>query len=300
METSFRYFEEVVRLGSIRRAAKQLHLSPSSISRQILKLEHALGVDLMVRDAQGARLTPAGELVARYVQSRSREFQRLKASIDSLKNLESGHVTICTVEGTIGGMLPNALGRFSRDYPGITYRVEVAGTDDVMLAVAEDRCDIGISFHPQPRSEVETIASFRQPLLAVMAANHPLAGRSLLDLDDILDQPIGLPDRSFGIRNLVDHVFKAEQMTINVRLETNSIDMVRQFALEGMGIVFLPSFSFGREYQSGGLIGVPLANGALSASSMHVCKRAESDLVLPARRLVDYLIAATREAEAVA
>ena len=70
VETAFKYFEAVIELGSIRKAAERLHISASSISRQIQKLEHHYGVPLLVRQAQGVRLTPAGELAARYVQSR--------------------------------------------------------------------------------------------------------------------------------------------------------------------------------------------------------------------------------------
>lgn len=289
METAFLYFETVVALGSIRKAADALHISASSISRQIQKLEHIFGTPLLVRQAQGVRPTPAGELAMRYVKSRSKELQRLRAAIDALKNLESGHVVIYTVEGMIGGLLPRALATFVRRHPGITYEVIVASTDEVMRAVADDKCDLGISFQPYPRSEVETLARFHQPLLAVVSPQHPLAGRAGIEPREIGDSPVGLPDRSFGIRHLVDHLIKAEQLTLNVRLETNSIDMMRQFALHDLGLIFLPAFSFERELASGELVGIPIESPTLPLSTTQICKRVEMELTPSARQLAKVL-----------
>ena len=86
MEIGYLYFAEVARFGSIRQAAERLHVSASSVSRQIVKLEHELGTPLISRHAQGIKLTEAGVIVAEYVQSHSREIQRLKAAIDDLRD----------------------------------------------------------------------------------------------------------------------------------------------------------------------------------------------------------------------
>lgn len=289
METAFKYFEAVIELGSIRKAAERLHISASSISRQIQKLEHHYGVPLLVRQAQGVRLTPAGELAARYVQSRGKEMQRLRSGIEALKNLESGHVVIYTVEGMLGGLLPRALGSFGRTYPLITYKVVIGGTDDVMRALAEDRCDIGIPFQPHPRPDVETIVTIHQPLMAAMSPDHELAERSRITLRDVGDHAVGVPDRSFGIRHLIDHAIMAEKLRLNIRMETNSIEMMRQFAMENMGIVFLPAFSFERELATGELVSVPIVGQSLTMSTTQVCKRADVELTWAASRLVDVI-----------
>lgn len=277
----------MVELGSIRQAAEKVHMSPSSVSRQIQNLEHVLSTELLVRKAQGVRLTPAGELVLRYTQTHAKEFQRLRASIDALRNLASGHVTVFSVEGMTGGLLPRAIAEFGRLHPGITFEIIVAGTDDVMRAVAEDRCDIGIAFQPYPRRDVEIVASFRQPLIAALSPAHELAGHDRLDLVQIEHYPVALPDRSFGIRHLIDHVLKEEQLSLNIRMQTNSIDMLRQFALHNVGVVFLPAFAFEREISSRRLLAVRVDSPALSRSTMQICKRADVGLTPAAKKLAD-------------
>ena len=286
-EIAYIYFAEVMRQGSIRQAAEVLHVSASSISRQIARLEYEFGAPLLTRHAQGVKLAPAGEIVGQFIRGRTREWQRLKAAIDALKKLESGHVTVCTVEGMLGGFLPRVISEFSAVHPGITYEVVVRGTDDVMIAVAEDKCDIGISFHPYPRPRVRTVAEIHQPLLAVMAPGHRLAARARLSVADIAGEPVGLPDLSFGIRHLVDQAVKSEQVELQIRLETNSIDMTRQFALYGMGITFLPAFSFEREIAAGTLVGVEVENEGLASARAHVCVHAEIEPTPAAARFLD-------------
>ena len=294
MDTALAYFGEVVRLGSIRRAAETLNVSASSVSRHVQNLEHALGARLLQRHARGVKLTAEGEIVALFVENRSRELQRLRSSLDSLKGLKSGHVSICTVEGAIGGLLPRALAAFSESYPGVTFEVRVGGTDTVIQTVADERCDIGVAFHAKPRHDIEVVAVLEQPLLALMPPSHRLAGHERLALQDLVGEPIGLPDSSFGIRHLVDHAVITGQLELSVRMESSSIAMLRQFALHSMGVTFLPAFACEREIASGDLIAIPMTDSALSSANMHICKSSETELSRAAQALVETLLKTAR------
>ncbi|WP_026380282.1 LysR family transcriptional regulator [Afifella pfennigii] len=293
MDTSYAYFAEVARQGSIRQAAERLNISASSISRQIIKLEHDLGVPLLARHAQGVKLTAAGEIVAEFVHSRHRELARLRARVDELKRLERGHVSLYTVEGMLGGFLPRAIADFSRRHPALTYEVVIAGADDVMRAVADDRCDLGIAFQPKPRADVEIVGHMAQPVLAVVTPEHPLAREESLSIADLVAYPVGLPDPSFGIRHIVDLATERAAIELQLRLETNSIEMVRQFALFGMGVAFLPEFAFQREAAAGSLIGIRLIETELASATTQFCKHGEFDLTWAARSVLEALVEAS-------
>jgi DNA-binding transcriptional LysR family regulator len=290
METPYLYFEQIVLQGSIRQAAEHLNVSPSSISRQIFRLEREFGMPLLARHPRGVKLTPAGEILSRFVHNRSREFLRLRGMMDELKSLERGHVSIRTVEGMLGGgFLPRAVAAFARRHPGLTYEITVAGTDGVMRAVAEDRCDIGIAFQPQSCAGTEVVADQLQPVLAVVEPGHPFAQRASLRLADLAGVPIGLPDKSFGIRQIVDTTVLAGDIALSVRLETNSIDMVRQYALHGMGVSFLPRFSFEREADAGMLIGIPIDEPLFASARALICRNPDLVPTWAARAFIDVL-----------
>ncbi|MDE1995932.1 MAG: LysR family transcriptional regulator, partial [Rhizobiaceae bacterium] len=61
-----KYFAEVARSGSIRKASDELHVATSAVSRQIKKLEDELGTPLFERFSDGLRLTAAGEIVLKH------------------------------------------------------------------------------------------------------------------------------------------------------------------------------------------------------------------------------------------
>ena len=73
-----RYFEAVAEAGSIRRASERLHISPSAVDRQILKIEDFFGTPLFERRPNGMRLTDAGQLVLRHARETLHDFARLR------------------------------------------------------------------------------------------------------------------------------------------------------------------------------------------------------------------------------
>ena len=107
-----RYFEAVAEDGSIRRASERLHISPSAVNRQILKLEDYLGTPLFERRPDGMRLTDAGQLVLRHAQTTLHDFARLRGDIDKLRGVVSGDVTITTLDSLNVQFLPEALAEF--------------------------------------------------------------------------------------------------------------------------------------------------------------------------------------------
>ncbi|WP_179208886.1 LysR family transcriptional regulator [Salinicola salarius] len=77
LQTSLRYFEEVARQGSLRKAAERLHVAASAVNRQILKLEAELGVPLFERLPRGLRLSAAGELMLYQIRQWQRDERHL-------------------------------------------------------------------------------------------------------------------------------------------------------------------------------------------------------------------------------
>jgi DNA-binding transcriptional LysR family regulator len=85
--TALRYFHETARLGSIRKAAEALSVTPSAISRQIANLEHDLRAPLFERSVHGMRLTAAGDLLARQTHRTFLDLDRVRSSVDVLRAL---------------------------------------------------------------------------------------------------------------------------------------------------------------------------------------------------------------------
>ena len=98
---TLRYFNEVARLGSIRKAADRLHVAPSAVSRQIAQLEHEVDAILFERSKGGVQLTVAGEVLARHSHGIFRDLDRARTGIDELRGLRRGEVNLWVIEGIV-------------------------------------------------------------------------------------------------------------------------------------------------------------------------------------------------------
>ncbi|MBR1147731.1 LysR family transcriptional regulator [Bradyrhizobium sp. AUGA SZCCT0431] len=264
MEPSLRYFMAVAHSRSVNGAATELRIAASAISRQITKLENELGVRLFERKAYGVELTPAGEVYLRHARNTKLAIERVVSELDDLKELRSGLVRICSIEGIVGDLLTRAIVTFRELYPGIEFSVTVKGTAQVPESVANSEADIGIAFHPQPDEAFTTAFRIRDPLFAVMAPDHPASGRKRLSLAELIQYPIAVPESVFGIRQLIDTTCKANGLHLRPMVKTNSIEALRAFARQNGGVTVLPRLSIERDLKANTLVKIPLTDPILT------------------------------------
>src|SRR5271169_4579654 len=96
--TVLKYFIEVARCGSVRKASENLFVASSAVNRQILNLEDELGTELFDRMPGGMRLNLAGERLLKHVQSTLHDFQVMRTELDALKGERSGHVKLASMD----------------------------------------------------------------------------------------------------------------------------------------------------------------------------------------------------------
>lgn len=292
-----KYFLVVAKTGSIRLASEELFVAPSAVSRQMTALEEDLGIPLFERSAKGVRLTSAGEVFASTARSIFRKMERARSEIDDLRGLKRGHVTIYAVEGVVAEFLFPLLADFNRKYPNISFEIQVTGTDDVLRALVEDRGDIGLAFNPEPKAEILSIKQNAHPVVAVALPHHPAANADALTLAELAQHVLGLPDRTFGVRRLLDEAMLREHMENRPFLQVNSIEMAKAFVRAGMGLTVLPEFAVHVEKQRGEFAAVPLRDkrGSLSATLV-LCTHRDRHLSAAARRVLSALNDAMIEA----
>lgn len=269
--TPLRYFNEVVRAGSIRVAAERLHVAPSAISRQMRNLEEELGLPLFERHARGVVPTSAGELYAQYAREALRDQERISSEIDDLKGLRRGHVRICSVEGVVANGLTLAIATFRKRFSGVTISLDITGTGSVVTSVRNGEVDIGIAFTSDPDPDVQRALRLKDPLFAIMSPDHPAARHRRMSLRDTLDHPIAIPRKQFGIRTLLETRCRTAQLTMKPTLETNSIEALRGFARSGCGITYLPRLSVKREIEAGQIVAIPMTDRDLQQATVDVC-----------------------------
>lgn len=269
--TPLRYFNEVVRTGSIREAAERLHVAPSAISRQMRNLEEELGLPLFERHARGVVPTSAGELYAQYAREALLDQERITSEMDDLKGLRRGHVRICSIEGVVANGLTHAVAAFRKRFSGVTISLDITGTEAVIASVRNGDVDIGVAFTSTPDPDIQRTLRLKDPLFAIMSPDHPAAGHRRLSLRDTFEYQIAVPRKQFGIRALLDTRCRTAQLTMRPTLETNSIEALRGFARSGCGITYLPRLSVKREIEAGQVVAIPMTDKDLQQATIDVC-----------------------------
>ena len=118
-----KYFIEVARSGSVRKASERLHVAASAVNRQIHKLEDELGVELFDRLPGGLRLNPAGERLLRHAQETLHQFQVMRTELDALRGERTGHVKLAAMDSCFEDLLPSTVDEFSQLLPAVTYTI---------------------------------------------------------------------------------------------------------------------------------------------------------------------------------
>lgn len=287
--TSLRYFREVALQGSLRHAAERLFVAQSALSRQISVLEEELGVSLFERRARGMVLTEAGRLLLQYADDSRARLEKLRGQIHEFEVMERGLVEIACVEGMLSGFMPEFVEAFLAEHPGLLLTVSAMGSQAVAEAVAEHRVDIGILFGQSPRRDLIEMATMSQPLCAIVSPAHPLARRRGCRLADAAAYRVVLPNRSFGIRQLIDRVRANGRLALDVALETNTLSFAWRMAERTDCVTFLPMDSVRAEVAARRLVAVPLEDALFRGTRVTLVASASRTLSVAAERVAESL-----------
>ena len=284
-----RYFEAVAEAGSIRRASERLHISPSAVNRQILKLEDHLGTPLFERHPNGMRLTDAGQLVLRHARETLHDFARLRGDIDNLRGIVGGDVTIATLDSLTVHFLPEAVARFVAVHPAVQIRVIALDPVETMHSVAQGNADLGLTFSPARRRGISLLADVPSPMCAIMTPDHELAARRSVTLDECRACRLMYQDHSASMQPFFGDEMEAFKSAHKPVAISNTLAVLKRLLLRGVGIAFYTRLGFAEELASGRLVAVPLEGERLS--TLRLCLIAPSDRMptVAARAVAEHL-----------
>ncbi len=282
-----RYLDEVVRSGSIRKAAEKLHVAPTAISRQILELEQSLGTPLFERIHKRLRLTPLGEMVLGHVRQTLREHQLLLSQVEEYKGVHRGEVSLAVTAGLAGSLLPSLVQAFRRRHPGIVVRVNDMPVAAIEQAVESGAADLGLAYFPPAPRALRVLAASEWRVGAVMAPGHPLAGLPSTQLADCVGSPLILPSASLSLRPLLDAAAAHAGVELNPAIEASSTALMRQLVALGAGLTFLNELDVFEERARGLLAYVPLRDEALAQQTLQLVTRTSGALSSAAAQFAD-------------
>lgn len=272
--TPLQFIDAVARAGSIRKAAEGMGLTSTALNRRVLALEAELGVPVFERLPRGVRLSTAGELMIHYLRNQASDFAKLHSQIADLTGERRGHVTIACSQALLPFFLPAEIGRYRRDHPGVTFRVVVRDRAAAEAALTDHDADIALIFEPVRLSEVQVLASVRQPIHAVMRADHPLAlaGSGLVRLRDCAAYPAALPTAQYGVRHLIDLALVKSSIRLDVVLESDNFEFLRHYPAQEHLITYQIPIGLMPDGAGGAVVSRPVDSRDVPEGRLYVCQ----------------------------
>jgi len=250
-------FRTVASTLNFSRAAEALNYVPSNVTMQIKALEDELGVRLFDRLGKQLVLTHAGKRFLTQIQSILDKLDEARSAVHDNVVL-NGTLTISANEVICSYRLPAVFQRFRAQHPGVRLIFRSVPNQELKQALFEGTADIVFILDEPVRSNGLTVEPLLEETFRLFAApDHPLAKRTVLQLDDFHGEVFLTNEKGCPYRTMFDRSFEKEGMDSITYLEFQSAEAIKQCAISGIGIAFLPEIVVEAEVERGELIALP-------------------------------------------
>ncbi|MCJ7856524.1 LysR family transcriptional regulator [Lachnospiraceae bacterium NSJ-143] len=228
---------KTIEYGSFTEAARVLDYSQSGISRMINDLETEWNVTLLERGHSGVKLTSDGIKLLPFIKNVCDEHSRLVEQIDDMHGIQSGLIRIGTFSSVAAHWLPHIIKHFQQRYPNIDYELLVGDYAEIEEWTVKGRVDCGFLILPVD-SCLDTVFLEQDRLLAVLPANHPMAGCGKFPLKAFEDYPFMLLEKAGKAE--ISEIFERNNVRPNIHFKTIDDYAIMSMVESGLGISILP------------------------------------------------------------
>ncbi|MBD5785457.1 LysR family transcriptional regulator [Cellulosimicrobium terreum] len=282
-----RIFRSVVASGSVQAAAANLGYTPSAVSQHVAALQRETGLSLLERAGRGVRPTAAGLALAAQADDVLARLGEVEAVVADLRAGRTGVLSIAYFASVGAAWLPAVVRRLTNDYPGV--RLDLSLSDSIPDD-PDRRADVQIAVVPK---DYEPGQGFRahhlldDPYVVALPADHELAGRTAIELVELVDERWIDNDFARGwCRSVLLEACLAAGFTPTFHVEAHDYPTALAFVAAGVGMTVLPALS--ATHLPPGLVAVPVVRPT-PVRSIHALVRDTVAATPPARAALEAL-----------
>ncbi|AKG72117.1 MULTISPECIES: DNA-binding transcriptional regulator YeiE [Serratia] len=242
-------FTEVLKSGSTTQASVVLALSQSAVSAALADLEGQLKVLLFDRVGKRLVINEHGRLL----YPKALALLEQAGEIEQLFLHDSGALRIAA-SSTIGNyMLPEMIAHYRKDFPATPLELNVGNSQEVIVAVADFRVDLGLIEGPCHMPELVTQPWLEDELVVFAAPDNPLLQQPVT-LATLASAPWILRERGSGTREVLDHLLLAHLPNFQLVMELGNSEAIKHAVRHGIGISCLSRRVVEEQLASGVLV----------------------------------------------
>lgn len=283
-----RLFLHSVECGNITAGAQRSHLSLPAASARIRAMESSLGTPLLQRNRRGVQPTPAGQALVQHARQIGQQVERLQFDLAQYAQGLQGQVRLLCNTAALTEYLPELLAAFLARHPAIDVEVVELPSLRIVQAITQGEADLGIISNAVASEHLQTAPFRDDPLVLIMAPDHPLATRLQVRFTDTLEHGhVGLQADSALALHLEEQALHLGRR-LQVRVRADGFDGVIRMVAHGAGLGVVPLAAVQRWQGLLALHSVALGE-PWARRQLHLCSRNFSALAGHTRTLLESL-----------
>jgi DNA-binding transcriptional LysR family regulator len=239
-----RTFVTVAELGTVSKAALRLRIAQPALSRQLIDLEHELGLQLFDRVGRRLLLTGEGEQLLTGCRVLLNYASAVKEQAQLLRNGDTGVLNIAGSPQHIESVLSQFLHRYAERYPQVHVKISEGTGSEILALLERGEIHLGQNLLHAVKLDERHYGSLplgSVELLAVCHPSMPLARHRTIEVARLAGLPLLLMDGGFGFRRAFDAASRMAGLKPSVRFESRNPHTLLALAEAGHGVAIVPS-----------------------------------------------------------
>lgn len=262
------YFVKLAETLNFSTASKELFISQSTLSHQILQLENELQQPLFQRNSHEVTLTEAGQELLPLAKETLHSADNCLLRLEELKNLEGGELNI-GVTFSFASIMAETVTAFLRKYPHVKMNVTQSTMADLIARLENHELDFVLAFKPtNPHPKIESRVLFHHRLAAIVNDGHPLAKRSAITFEELQHYDLALTKKGTQARNAFERAIAQTDYSFRIKVEMNTVYLLFRLIRESNYVTLLSESTVVAEH---GLKAIPITDTDTPEKQMHGC-----------------------------
>ncbi|MDP3769161.1 MAG: LysR family transcriptional regulator [Dehalococcoidia bacterium] len=255
---TLRLYCDVVRLRSFSRGAEENFVSQSAASQAVQQFEKQVGVALLDRTKRPFVVTPEGQSLYEACRTLLESWEKAKAEVAVVKARVDGTVRVAAIYSVGLHAVSRPMQQFMSLYPEARVQLECLHPHKVVEAVLSGEADVGIMSYPPAGRGLSVVPLRSEPMAFVCHPNHRLARRKSIAPADLNGETFIAFDPELTIRKAIDRALRQHNVKVNVVMEFDNIETIKQAIIIAAGVSILPRHTVQKEVGVRTLAAVPL------------------------------------------
>jgi LysR family hydrogen peroxide-inducible transcriptional activator len=235
-----RYFVAVADEGSFSRAAAKVRVAQPSLSQQIRKLEAEIGQPLFDRLPRSVVLTEAGRCFIDYARQILTSIEDARRCVNELEGEISGTLAVGAIPTIAPYVLPQLVRNFHEHYPEVTLEIVEDVTDGITRRIEAGELDVALASTCQQSPTLRREWLDNEPLLALVPKEHPLAKKTLIELDDLKSERFLLLHEMHCLSRQVHHLLESRRLRPQIALAGSQLTTIANMVAASIGVSIVP------------------------------------------------------------